>query len=289
MRDFLALCRNVLPPLARAMGMMRELLPAARHVYVDPCEGHSASVSEAEPRAALANDRRFFVLDLLLGRVMDPRRPFVGDVIAAGGEDLLALEPSGGIDVLGLDYYAHLEWSFGTAAAVCPSPAPQGLSALMRQYWERYRLPVMLGETNIRGFATDRASWLKYTLEQCEIAQRAGVPVEGYCWFPFVDSTDWDSLLARADGHIDPVGVYWLDGDLERHASCMSEAYRAAATGTPASELPAYRFLPPLDQWLRGLMPQMCHWDWEEPFLDETLPEPCVGVPDRCEERAYVL
>ena len=35
----------------------------------------------------------------------------------------------------------------------------------------------------------------------------AGAPLGGYCWFPFVDSVDWNSLLARADGCIDPVGV----------------------------------------------------------------------------------
>src|SRR3712207_8610367 len=39
----------------------------------------------------------------------------------------------------------------------------------------------------------------KYTLEQCERARDGGVPVEGYCWFPFVDSCDWDSILCRSE------------------------------------------------------------------------------------------
>lgn len=267
MTSFVAACRNVLPPLAQAMRMYRDLLPNASHLYVEPCEGHSASVTEAEPRAALANDRRFFVLDLLLGLEMDPNRPFVGDVVAAGGEDLFEIEGNP-IDVLGLDYYAHMEWSFATDCSTCPSPQPHGLSALIMQYWERYRMPMILGETNIRGFPSDRASWLKYTLEACETAKAAGASMEGYCWFPFVDSLDWDSMLARADRHIDPVGVYWLDEKLTRRDSCMVDSYRMAAAGAPSSDLPAYRFLPPCDEWLAGLLPQMSHWDWQDPVLD---------------------
>ncbi len=98
--------------------------------------------------------------------------------------------------------------------------------------------------------------------------------IEGYCWFPFVDSSDWDSLLARCTGSIDPVGVFWLDDELSRRASSMSLAYRSAAGGTPAAELPAYRFQPPVDQWLAGWLPQMAHWDWREPPVEEQVHPP---------------
>ncbi len=265
MDSFVELCRNVIPALAQAMQMYRDLLPSALHVYVEPCEGHSASHVNGEGFAALANDRRFFVLDLLLGHDLDPDRPFFRRVIETGGEKLLEV-PSGEIDVLALDYYAHLEWSFSDECeGVTPSPTPQGLAALVTQYWERYGLPLMLGETNIRGYATDRASWLKYTLEQCEVARAAGAPLDAYCWFPFIDSLDWDGMLANADGHIDPVGVYWLDENLERHPSVMSSAYAMAAGGASSQSLPAFHFAPPLDRWLRGLLPQMSHWQWQDP------------------------
>lgn len=266
LRGFLTLARNVLPAVTEASRAYHELLPHARHFYVDTCERASAAVPEARGVADLANDRRFFVLDLFLGRELDPSRPFVAEVLAAGGEPLLGLQP-GAVDVLGLDYYAHNQWWYldrhgrGTTS----SPDPGSLADLIVEYWERYRLPCALGETNIRGYASDRASWLKYTLEQCEVARDRGVPVDGYCWFPFVDSCDWDSLLRRRDGHIDPVGVYWLDGALDRRPSSMSAAYTRAAHGAPAADLPAYRFQPPVDGWLAGWRPQMAHWDWQGP------------------------
>jgi beta-glucosidase/6-phospho-beta-glucosidase/beta-galactosidase len=282
LKGFLTLAVNVLPALTQASRAYRELLPAARHLYVEPCERASAATPAGEAAAARANDRRFFVLDLFLGRDIDPDRPFVAEVLAAGGERLLELQP-GTVDVLGLDYYAHNQWRYldGSGRGVQPSPDPGCLSDLIVEYWQRYRLPCALGETNIRGFASDRASWLKYTLEQCERAEAAGVPMDGYCWFPFVDSCDWDSVLVGSVGNVDPVGVYWLDERLDRRPSSMSAAYALAAGGALAAALPAYRFQPPVAGALTGWMPQMAHWDWQDPpaaeLVAEAVADPAIG------------
>jgi len=255
----------VLPSLTAASRMYVEMLPGARHLYVETCERANPARFDGRRAAAYANDRRFFVTDLFLGRAVDRQRPFVSDILRAGGADLLDIEP-GAIHTLGLDYYAHNQWQYGgPQKAVKCSPRPAPLAELIVEYWDRYRLPCMLGETNIRGYASDRASWLKYTLEQCEHARDAGVPLEGYCWFPFVDSTDWASLLARAEGIVDPVGVYWLDERYDRRPSSMSNSYRLAATGATSSSLPAYRFRPPVSEWLAGWSSQMEHWDWQDP------------------------
>jgi hypothetical protein len=196
-------------------------------------------------------------------------------MIECGGEDLLDMEP-GNIDVLGLDYYAHSQWQFSApGVGAGSSPQPGRLDDLICEYASRYGLPVFLGETNIRGHASDRASWFKYTLEQCENAAARGVDIRGYCWFPFVDSCDWVSLLRRADRSIDPVGVYWLGDDLSRHESSMSRSFAMAASGTPARDLPAYRFRRPVLDWVHGYLPQMAHWDWEEP-PDEPV---CTNAP----------
>ena len=272
LRGFLGLAGNVLPALTQASRALRDLLPAARHFYVDTCERATAASPAAADHTAMVNDRRFFLLDVFLGRTIDHDRPFVSSVLAAGAENLLHVEP-GHVDVLGLDYYAHNQWQYldGGGQGIPSSPDPGALADLIEEYWERYRLPCALGETNVRGFASDRVSWLKYTLEQCEIAESRGVPIDGYCWFPFVDSTDWNSVLVRCEGNVDPVGVYWLDEQLRRRPSSMSEAYTRAARGAPAAELPAYRFQPPVAGWLAGWLPQMAHWDWQDPPAHEVV------------------
>jgi beta-glucosidase/6-phospho-beta-glucosidase/beta-galactosidase/glycosyltransferase involved in cell wall biosynthesis len=270
---FLAVLRTLLPATLAADDAYRAAVPGARHVWVDVAERHTweGPGYEAAHAAALANDRRFFVLDAYLGRHLDEHRPFVRQILEAGGEDLLML-PRGRIDVLGLDYYAHNQWHYKPGGAVRSSPLAPPLSKLILEYWRRYRLPCILGETNIRGFPSDRATWLKYTLEQCELARQAGVPLEGYCWFPFIDSADWASELCRCDRQIDPVGIYWLDENLERRPSSMSRAYAAAARGTPAAELPAYELQDPVDSWLAGWRPHMSHWQWIPAPADETRP-----------------
>jgi len=271
LEGFVAVARNVLPALTGASRRCRELLPDARHYYVEVCEHATGESAAGLEYAAYANDRRFFVTDAFLGRELDRDRPFVADVVAAGGAELLELEP-GHIDVLGVDYYAHNQWHWrapGDGTTASPDPVP--FAQVMREYWERYELRLIVGETNIRGACSDRATWLKYTLEQCERARAAGLPVEGYCWFPFIDSCDWDSILCRSEASVDPVGVYWLDEELLRRPSSMSDAYSLAAGGAPASALPAYELQPPVSRWLEGWLPQMEHWDWQPPPPDEVL------------------
>jgi beta-glucosidase/6-phospho-beta-glucosidase/beta-galactosidase/glycosyltransferase involved in cell wall biosynthesis len=272
MDGFVRLVSNVLPAISKVAAHYRELLPTAQHVWVDTCESHRGTPGRPEAYARLANDRRHVLLDLALGHDLDPERPFLAELIAAGGSDLLDLQPLT-VDVLGLDYYSHSEWWYTEGAAHSPSPHPFGFAAVAAQYAARYDLPMMLTETNIRGLPSDRASWLRYTLEQYELAVASGVPLVGYCWFPFVDSVDWDSLLARPAKRVDPVGVLGLGVDGARERTLFTDVWQRAAVGDPVDSLPAYRFQPPCDEQLAGLLPQLAHWPWQD------APDPVPAVP----------
>jgi hypothetical protein len=277
---FVRLLQSVLPALSRASQCWAELLPDASHLWVDTCEHHVGTPGGPARYAELANDRRHILLDLALHHDLDPGRPFLRQLLAAGGESLLELDPVR-VDVLGLDYYCHSEWFYDEAGGHAPSPRPVGLAALAEHYGHRYGLPMVLSETNLRGLPTDRASWLRYTLEQYETAIERGVDLRGYCWFPYVDSCDWDSLLARPAGRADPVGVVGLD----RGRTVFTDAWEAAAGGAPSSQLPAYRFQPPCDRQLAGLLPQLGHWPWQDPPAAEHAPPIALpAVPSATEE-----
>jgi beta-glucosidase/6-phospho-beta-glucosidase/beta-galactosidase len=264
MESFVKMLRNVLPAVATASHMYADLLPGSRHVWVDSCERHTGAGQGGRRYARYANDRRFFVLDAFLGRIESvSARPFVADVIANGGAPLLELD--GRIDVLGLDYYAHCQWHFGPRGGSAPSPVVIPLSDLIREYAQRYSRPCVVSETNVRGTSSDRATWLRYVLEQCEIAVRDGVDLRGLCWFPFIDSCDWDSLLRVGRGSVDPVGAVSLGPDLSRRTTTMTLAFTAAANGTPSSELLAYDLQAPVAHWLRGYLRHVPHWEWQPP------------------------
>ena len=262
---------NVLPALARASRLYAELLPRAEHVWVDTCEHHTGTAGAPAQHAERANDRRFTALDLFLGRDLDTDRPFVAELLAAGAGSLLEMAP-GRVDVLGLDYYPHSEWAYSDTGAQVPSPTPRGFAALAQDYAERYGLPVALTETNVRGFPSDRATWLRYTLGQCELAVERGVDLRWYCWFPFVDSCDWNSLLARPAGRLDPVGLLSVEPDRTRRSTSLTRAWEAAAAGARADELPAYRLQEPAAQRFAGYLPQLAGWQWQDPPADELVP-----------------
>ena len=264
MKGFVELILNVLPAVTEASRRYRELLPGARHVWVDSCEHHTASDASGQIYADMANERRFLVIDTFLGRPYNPDGELGRLLSEVGGERLLDVEP-GVIDVLGLDYYSHCQWNFSVEGGAAPTPTPIPFADLIQHYYDRYRLPCMVTETNQLGATSDRATWLKYVLEQCETAVERGVPLEALCWFPFLDSTDWNSLLFRCERSIDPVGVYWLDESFQRRPSVMSSAYTAAALGSTSAELLAYTLQEPVATWLRGYLPQMAHWSWQSP------------------------
>jgi hypothetical protein len=238
---------------------------------VDTCEHHAGTAGGPAEYAAFANDRRHLVLDLVLGRFLDNQRPALEALLAAGGESLLDLEPVR-VDTLGLDYYSHSEWWYDEHGGCAPSPHPVGCAALAEHYGQRYGIPLALTETNLRGSAADRVTWLRYMVEQYEQAVARGVDLDGFCWFPFVDSTDWDSLLARPAGRRDPVGILSLGPDGERQSTVLTKAWGALAAGGTSAQLPAYRFQSPCADELRGVVSSLPHWPWQSPPTPTGLP-----------------
>lgn len=268
---FYRMALNVGRAICEATAAIAAVQPAAIFIHVDTAERHGARDRESEEFAAELDHRRFLFHDLILGRI-DRHHFFYPRLHQHAGFDRAAIawfrEHAARIDVLGLDYYAHCEHQFHRTGEVVPSHAPLGFAAIARQYYERYRLPLLLTETNIRGYVSDRISWLKYMVEQCESLVADGLPLQGFTWFPFIDSTDWDSLLNAPRGHIDPVGIYWLEeGNLARRESEFVRLYRGLARGElRGADLPAYRFLTPVSEQLAGFRPQWQGWAWRQPY-----------------------
>lgn len=269
---------NIGEIICRGSRLLTEIIPNVKLVHVDASETHRALDRESEYHANKMNTLRFLVPDLVLGRINRDHPLFSYFLKYGGSEERLKwfLENPGRIDILGLDYYAHCELEWAVTGRVYPNTKPVGFKEVAMEYVNRYNLPVMLTETNIRGYVFDRISWLKFMLEQCEELERElkprGLSFEGFCWYPFIDSTDWDSLVRVANTNIDPQGIFWLDETrTTRYHSELSEIFSAVARGEMTSaEIPAYRFQAPLDTALEHFMPMMSHWSWIDPCENKT-------------------
>lgn len=230
----------------RVTARLQEIVQGLRIVHVDTCERHVALDAASQAHADFGNAIRFVVLDLLLNR-MDPAHPLY-DLFCQHGltpDDLAAFRDAPArIDVLGLDFYAHSELGW-TVDGRSDDFSPGGFKSVALDYIDRYPFDVMLSETNIRGRIEDRITWLKYMVRECEalsleLAAR-GRNFVGFCWYPFIDSTDWCSLCREPNRLIDPQGILYLSNTFERRRSELSELYGRLAEGAIGSaEIPAY-------------------------------------------------
>ena len=271
-RDFVGMAINVARAICTAAAALRKINARIQLIHIDSCEHHLARDAESRGWVEHANHRRFLFHDLVLGRV-GPAHPLLGylsDYSFTEEHRCWFADHAIQIDVLGLDYYAHseMEWRWNRhtrQAALCfPCQHPRGFAAVACDYVHRYGLPVLLSETNIGGTVTDRLTWLKFMEEQAE--KLTGLAdFRGFCWFPSIDATDWDSLCTRASQCVSPMGIWSLSQDRrERHGSELSDWYVRLAKGEATSrDLPAYLFHPPLDCDLQGYAHLMKHWsDW---------------------------
>ncbi len=261
-RSFVRMVFATARSIARVKTALDGIRGGVELVHADSCEEHRAAHPGAEENVLFMNRKRFLVLDLLAGRVDrgHPLHAYLAPHVTGEAIAWFQEHPTR-IDVLGLNYYPHSEWLWGEDGAIVPHPTPRGFAAVAAGYLERCAGTIAafaLTETNIRGEIRDRCTWLKLMLLECERfaarCHRAGASFRGACWYPFVDSTDWDSQVCEPNGRVDPQGIFWLDTERWiRHPSELSDLFGRLARGElRPGELPTYPFSPPVEEYLRG-------------------------------------
>jgi hypothetical protein len=111
-----------------------------------------------------------------------------------------------------------------TAGTARPAGEVLGYGEIAREYYERYRLPIMHTETNLRDGtgSADGAEWLWRQWESLYHVRNSGLPTVGFTWYSLTDQIDWDTALREENGHVNPVGLF----DLERKIRPVGEAYK---------------------------------------------------------------
>jgi len=158
---------------------IREIEPRARMVHVDPIV-HAVPPSDRPDLADQARDeeheKAVEAWDMLCGR----RAPELG-----GSPDIL--------DIVGVNVYHYSQVQLDAdkkREILGPrDPRRKPLSDLLQFAWDRYRRPIIIGETS--GYQDNRAEWLRMTVEESLKALNAGVGLHGVCLYPFVDVPDW--------------------------------------------------------------------------------------------------
>jgi beta-glucosidase len=104
-----------------------------------------------------------------------------------------------------------------------------GYDTVTREYYERYRLPVMHTETNLdqgrRGDESERWLWKQWS--GLMRLRQIGVPMLGFTWYSLTDQVDWNAALRRVRGNVNPRGLY----DLDRRIRPVGRAYQRLIAG----------------------------------------------------------
>lgn len=159
---------------------IRAVDPGARIVSVEPLI-HTVPPRGSEhdvAQAATQNESQWEAWDMITGRI----QPDLG-----GREHYL--------DIIGVNFYHDNQWEVPGGAKIHWHVKPRDnrwvpLSRLLCQAYDRYRRPIMIGETSHVG--SGRAEWLRELTDEVLIAIEAGLPLEGICLYPIIDRFEWN-------------------------------------------------------------------------------------------------
>ncbi len=175
--------------------------------------------------ADFENERRFLPFDLLYAHpVRDDLREYLrrcelndadyGWFVNHGLSERI---------IMGNDFYRRNEQIVKPGGAIEPTGDVYGWYLIARQYYERYRRPLMHTETNNIGTGAEEApGWLWRQFLNVWLMRSEGIPVLGFTWYSLTDQVDWDVVLRDERNLVNPTGLY----DLDRRPRPVAAAYR---------------------------------------------------------------
>lgn len=224
-RAYVTATRNLAKASRLAMSEIAKVKPDAVFIQSEASEQiHTVcGCAENRKRVDWENQLRFLSLDLLYGHHV---RTDVHTCLMDHGmsQEEYRWFMNDGLEsrcVMGNDYYAGNERILQHDGSVTNQGEIFGWYLVTRQYYERYRKPIMHTETNNSG-SGDAVEWLWKQWQNVLYARAEGIPVLGFTWFSLTDQVDWDTQLREANGTVNAWGLY----DLDRKIRPVGEAYR---------------------------------------------------------------
>ena len=225
-KTFVTALKHIVKANVMAMTAILEVRPDAIFIQSESSEYFHAENPAAIRPAEILNSMRFLSLDLNYGHRVDSE---MYEYLFANGMTYEEYHFFLGNSlkhhcILGNDYYWTNEHRVSQDGATRASGEIFGYSEITRQYYDRYRLPVMHTETNIiEGPNGDEAvNWLWKEWANVLSVRNSGVPTVGFTWYSLTDQVDWDTALREQNGRVNPLGLY----DLDRNIRAVGRSYR---------------------------------------------------------------
>jgi beta-glucosidase len=198
-RGYIRIMLQIVKGIFRTVKVLKEVDPEAVMVHVEATGLSRATRVELKPLAIEDQRRGFLSYDLLTGKVT-PDHPLYTWLLrnGAGLEELASIAGQAiPIEVMGMNFYP--QWSTKQVSVSGQDRLSYrnverdgaGFATLIKEYYDRYGVPIMVTETSARGRLPERARWLEASVTAIRQLRAQGVPVIGYTWFPLFTMYDW--------------------------------------------------------------------------------------------------
>jgi beta-glucosidase/6-phospho-beta-glucosidase/beta-galactosidase len=225
-KAFVTALKNIVKANVLAMHEIVSVRPDAIFVQSESSEYFHPENPRALDSANHWNERRFLTFDLNYGHEVNSEmyQFLLDNGLTREEYDFFLRKQLTSHCIMGNDYYISNEHNITAEGVTSCSGELFGYDEITRQYYQRYRLPIMHTETNAtEGPRGDEAThWLRKQWANVLCVRNGGVPTIGFTWYSLIDQVDWDTALREDNGNIHPVGLY----DLDRKPRAVGKAYK---------------------------------------------------------------
>ncbi len=254
MESYIRALVNQIKATVLSMQAIRTVQPLAELVYTEDGGGIFSTPAMEAFRIAREH-RRWLGTDLLCGLVTagHPLFPLLLKSGFSADEILWFSENTCPPGVIGLNYYLTSDRFLDDRVELYPASfhggdsgsdplvdieavrvrpeGIRGIEAVLREAWDRYRIPVAITEVHLGGESDDQLRWLSEVYAQAQAAARSGVDVRAVTIWALFGSWNWTTLCTR-DVSFYEAGVFALvHGSPE--PTPLAEFVRHLAAGSP--------------------------------------------------------
>jgi beta-glucosidase/6-phospho-beta-glucosidase/beta-galactosidase len=221
-RAFVTALKHLCKANVLAMHAILKVQPDAIFIQSESSEYFHPMRPEVQKRANFLNRKRFLALDLTYGYPISVQmyEYLLENGMTPGDYYWFEHNQVKARCIMGNDYYAtneHLVLPNGTTQA---SGEVFGYYVITHQYYQRYKLPIMHTETNMK--MPDSVNWLYRQWANLHRLKQDGVPIVGFTWYSLTHQMDWDTALREDNGRVHEVGLY----DLDRNITPAGNAFK---------------------------------------------------------------
>jgi beta-glucosidase/6-phospho-beta-glucosidase/beta-galactosidase len=249
---FVTALKHIVKGNVLAMIEILKRRPDAIFIQSESSEYFHADSPAAIGPAEMLNARRFLSLDLNYGRRVDSEmyEYLLDNGMTREEYHFFLHNRLKQHCILGNDYYWTNEHRVHADGHTESSGEVFGYSEITRQYHNRYRLPIMHTETNLREGPTgqEAVQWLWKEWANVLRLRNVGIPTVGFTWYSLTDQVDWDTALREKNGNVNPLGLFDLNRNIRNVGKAYKNLIRDWRDVLPASSVCLAVPVKPLDQ-----------------------------------------